>query len=605
MKTNAPLQRKAAPAPAAPALAKARDFGTGPSMSHTGASHDFGALRTGAAPAQLECPACAAAKRSPDGSTRGRLHTRRNAAALPDALQAALKRLSGRDLSGVRVHYNSPKPAQLNAYAYAQGPEIHLGPGQEHRLPHEAWHAVQQMQRRVRATMHLGGTPVNDDALLEREADVMGARALAASNAGSDRPRPRSTGAVQLCAGCRRTCGREGKGHAPNAPVQRAQCGNDPYEWYLGTRADVAQKLIGTSGMQITDDLAHILCCAFCKAHIHTWVYGGLDWGGRMLRYTPGFERLVHHFNGPAQTPTAGGARNVFTEEAYWLPESPASFSAATNLAQADAYRVDQNFWTAVFAVLNPVFTAGAAYPTGLPIAKWQKFDALRNKVADMNAVPNHPWRRSYATEQIRRSGLYRALKLVSKTDPTNQGTEWADLYRLKGTLRVLDFAGDETAAGGAQHHTVVDAKFAYPNGQFDNWAPGQAGNQLSIYREISGNGPAGFIPLVTFDSCCCNKGLYEKLLQEKQEIDLYLTKGKRSQKALEEFVNRNFEDKQAAMEEIQTATSHGKLKNVSRQRDELLVAFQTEKRGERLKKRRQHLLDPDQGGSNSITVEA
>ena len=64
---------------------------------------------------------------------------------------------------------------------YAQGTDIHVAPGQERHLPHEAWHVVQQAQGRVTPTTQLEqGTPVNDDDTLEREADVMGAKALAA-----------------------------------------------------------------------------------------------------------------------------------------------------------------------------------------------------------------------------------------------------------------------------------------------------------------------------------------------------------------------------------------------------------------------------------------
>ncbi|HLO96222.1 MAG TPA: DUF4157 domain-containing protein, partial [Burkholderiaceae bacterium] len=98
---------------------------------------------------------------------------------LPLALQQGVEALSGVDMSGVRVHRNSSKPATLQAHAFAQGQDIFLGPGQERHLPHEAWHVVQQAQGRVQATMQMKeGTPVNDDAGLEREADVMGARAL-------------------------------------------------------------------------------------------------------------------------------------------------------------------------------------------------------------------------------------------------------------------------------------------------------------------------------------------------------------------------------------------------------------------------------------------
>jgi hypothetical protein len=102
-----------------------------------------------------------------------------NRTGMPDHLKSGLETLSGMDLSGVRVQYSSPKPAQLNALAYTQGQEIHVAPGQEKHLPHEGWHAVQQAKGRVRPTMHLkDGLPVNDGEELEHEADVMGVRAL-------------------------------------------------------------------------------------------------------------------------------------------------------------------------------------------------------------------------------------------------------------------------------------------------------------------------------------------------------------------------------------------------------------------------------------------
>lgn len=103
----------------------------------------------------------------------------RNNTGLPDRLKSGVEGLSGVSLDDVHVHYNSNAPAQLNAHAFAQGNQIHLGPGQERHLPHEAWHVVQQKQGRVRPTTQMaGGARINDDAGLEREADVMGARAL-------------------------------------------------------------------------------------------------------------------------------------------------------------------------------------------------------------------------------------------------------------------------------------------------------------------------------------------------------------------------------------------------------------------------------------------
>jgi hypothetical protein len=101
-----------------------------------------------------------------------------NQTGLPDALKAGIENLSGYSLDNVRVHYNSSKPAQLRALAYTQGTDIHVAPGQEKHLPHEAWHVVQQMQGRVKPTMQMKGVQINDDEGLEREADVMGEKII-------------------------------------------------------------------------------------------------------------------------------------------------------------------------------------------------------------------------------------------------------------------------------------------------------------------------------------------------------------------------------------------------------------------------------------------
>lgn len=100
-----------------------------------------------------------------------------NRTGLPDQLKSGVENLSGYSLDAVKVHYNSPKPAQLQALAYTQGTDIHVGPGQERYLGHEAWHVVQQMQGRVQPTTQLQGVAVNDNEGLEREADVMGEKA--------------------------------------------------------------------------------------------------------------------------------------------------------------------------------------------------------------------------------------------------------------------------------------------------------------------------------------------------------------------------------------------------------------------------------------------
>ncbi|WP_100630102.1 eCIS core domain-containing protein [Algoriphagus formosus] len=106
------------------------------------------------------------------------LQRKANKTGLPDDLKSGIENLSGYSLDDVKVHYNSDQPSQLQAHAFAQGTDIHLASGQEKNLPHEAWHVVQQKQGRVKPTLQMkGGDAINDDHVLEREADLMGQKA--------------------------------------------------------------------------------------------------------------------------------------------------------------------------------------------------------------------------------------------------------------------------------------------------------------------------------------------------------------------------------------------------------------------------------------------
>jgi hypothetical protein len=124
---------------------------------------------------------------------------------LPDRLRQGAEALSGQSLADVRVHYGSPKPAEVSALAYTQGREIHVAPGQERHLPHEVWHAVQQKQGRVRSTTAVHGHPVNDDSALEHEADRMGERALQTRTGDGAKtvqaPTPAGQGSAEVCQG--------------------------------------------------------------------------------------------------------------------------------------------------------------------------------------------------------------------------------------------------------------------------------------------------------------------------------------------------------------------------------------------------------------------
>ena len=111
----------------------------------------------------------------------GLMSSKKNDTGLPDNLKTAVEFMSGCSLDNVKVHYNSDKPAQMQAWAYTQGENIYVGAGQEKYLPHETWHVVQQMKGRVRPTGQMYGAQINDDEALEHEASAMGNKALSYS----------------------------------------------------------------------------------------------------------------------------------------------------------------------------------------------------------------------------------------------------------------------------------------------------------------------------------------------------------------------------------------------------------------------------------------
>jgi len=90
-----------------------------------------------------------------------------------------VSQLMGTDVADAQVHYNSNKPAQLQAEATAQGTEVHLAPGKEQHLGHELTHVAQQKQGRVQPTIQANnGVGINNDPKLEKEADEVGEKAM-------------------------------------------------------------------------------------------------------------------------------------------------------------------------------------------------------------------------------------------------------------------------------------------------------------------------------------------------------------------------------------------------------------------------------------------
>jgi hypothetical protein len=129
------------------------------------------------------------------------LQRKQNNTALPDTLKAGIEGLSGLLMDDVRVHYNSSKPAEVQALAYTQGTDIHVGPRQEQHLAHEAWHVVQQKQGRVRASTQMKSALLNEDGRLEKEANTMGKLALDGAATVAPRRRTQIPAELQLC-GC-------------------------------------------------------------------------------------------------------------------------------------------------------------------------------------------------------------------------------------------------------------------------------------------------------------------------------------------------------------------------------------------------------------------
>ncbi|QUJ69637.1 DUF4157 domain-containing protein (plasmid) [Photobacterium sp. GJ3] len=103
---------------------------------------------------------------------------------LPARLRRGMEKITGINLEQVRVFYHSDKPSQLQAHAYAQGWNIYLAPGQEHHLPHELGHIIQQAKGMVQPTMQVNGVAVNDDPALEAHATWLGEQAVRAGYGG-------------------------------------------------------------------------------------------------------------------------------------------------------------------------------------------------------------------------------------------------------------------------------------------------------------------------------------------------------------------------------------------------------------------------------------
>lgn len=137
----------------------------------------------------------------------------RKADSLPSGLlgketqvKANVGALTGVDVSDAQIHYNSNKPAQLKAEAYAQGNDVHLASGKEAHLGHELVHVAQQKQGRVQPTIQgNNGIGINNDPKLEQEADHIGAQAMQMKTMSTSKPLQKlssPSSSAQLVAQC-------------------------------------------------------------------------------------------------------------------------------------------------------------------------------------------------------------------------------------------------------------------------------------------------------------------------------------------------------------------------------------------------------------------
>ena len=111
-----------------------------------------------------------------------------NKTGLPDEVKGKMEATLNSDFSDVNIQTNSDSATKAGALAYTQGNDVHFAPGQfkpdtrsgQELIGHELTHVVQQRESSIPATTSAGGMPVNDDPVLEREADRMGSKAASA-----------------------------------------------------------------------------------------------------------------------------------------------------------------------------------------------------------------------------------------------------------------------------------------------------------------------------------------------------------------------------------------------------------------------------------------
>jgi hypothetical protein len=113
---------------------------------------------------------------------------------VPTKVQRKMEGAFGSSFSNVKVYKDSAQAKTIGAQAFTQGNEVHFAQGKfdpnsskgQELLGHELTHVEQQRAGRVSPTTQAKGIAINNDPSLEREADVMGAKAARGEKVSSE-----------------------------------------------------------------------------------------------------------------------------------------------------------------------------------------------------------------------------------------------------------------------------------------------------------------------------------------------------------------------------------------------------------------------------------
>lgn len=246
-------------------------------------------------------------------------------ASLPGDVRTKMEAALGMDFSGVRIHVG-PQAESVGALAFTRGLDIFFAPreyqpssprGQE-LIGHELTHVVQQSEGRVTASTMAGGVAINHDTGLEREADVMGARAAA-----GERQEPTE------------------KSHSPRVPTRAAQALRVPVQrsaarGVIQRAATVAGAPLG--GNQLVNERA-LIRTDYQRATIP---FGpGLAVRERISVYgDPGFGTNLGHINGNGNNEVRPSVQGVAHTEPILIGRSYHAAGGNPNWGEANT-RID------------------------------------------------------------------------------------------------------------------------------------------------------------------------------------------------------------------------------------------------------------------------